>query len=159
MWAPWRPGSRKGGLLIAAGAGLLFAVACTSSAGQWQVQNSATAGAAIVLPLRNSEVRIACRLNPSDLYVATTALGTRDSGGSLVLRSGGHSVELSVLSTERGVEAAGPVTGPLLFMLNGRAPMELRYGRRNIRLPALDEATRNAFATACGRSAGVYQPS
>ncbi len=144
---------------LAWGAALGLIAACGPTPADWRVQSSATAGTAIILRARGSEVRIACRRNPADVYVEADGLDGRSGDQMLTLRSGGHTVMLPVISNERGVAAAGPVTEPLLFMLNGSAGFEVEYGGRAVRTSALNETARNALAIACARAAGRYDAS
>jgi len=139
--------------------GLGLLAACGPTPADWRVQSSATAGTAAVLSARGDEIRIACRRNPADVYVAADGLEAKPDKPAVTLRSGGHGITLPVISTEHGVEAAGPVTEPLLFMLNGGAGFELAYGGQVIRAPTLNEPAREALAVACARAAGVYEPS
>jgi hypothetical protein len=129
----------------------------TPSTPQWALQASATTGAAIVLNDRAREFRIACRMNPSDLYVSISGEVPRPAARSIALTSGGHSVMLDVTTTgdEGIVEAAGAADERLLFMLNGNAPIVLEYAGGSFALPPLDELTRGKMAVACARSAGV----
>lgn len=149
-----------GGLAFAAGMAVCAIVsACSTPSGRWRLQASATTGTAIVLGPGDGDMRIACRRNPADVYVFASRLGRRARGDTVELRSGGHSLRMNVVSVEHGLEATAPITEPFLYMLNGRAPFEIDDGGRVVRGPALDEATRSAFAEACGRAAGVFQPS
>lgn len=150
---------RHGFSKLASGAALGVLMACGPTPADWRVQSSATAGTAAILRVRGDEVRIACRRNPADVYVGVDGLDGRSEDRTLTLSSGGHTVLLPVIPSERGVAAAGQVTEPLLFMLNGGAGFEVAYGGRAVRTPALNERARNALAIACARAAGVYDTS
>ena len=143
--------------LCAAAASVL--TACAAAPGRWQLQHSATAGSAIVSQHEGREFRIACRLNPPDLYVSIAGISPRPGAVTIEISSGGHVARLPVLPTPggRAVEAAGPVPETFLYMLNATAPFRVRYAGRGYALSGLDEPSRDAFAAACGKSAGTYE--
>jgi len=133
---------------------------CASTSRLWQLQQSATAGTAIVAQLAGREFRIACRLNPPSLHVTIDGVRPAPHAQNLEVRSGGHVAVLPLVPSVRSrrVEAAGPVPETFLFMLNSNSPITISSAGRTFYLESLDEPTREAFAVACGKSAGIYVP-
>jgi hypothetical protein len=82
------------------------------------------------------------------------------SAQNLEVRSGGHVAVVPLVKSLRSpnVEGLGPVPEAFLFMLNSNSPLTIGYAERTFKLGSLDEPTREAFAIACGKSAGVYVP-
>lgn len=141
--------------------GVLSAVAgCADVARSWQLQHSATAGSAVEVRQRGKEFRIACRLNPADLYVSIAGLKPAPHARTLQISSGGHVVVLPLLGTVRSplVEAAGPVPEPFLHMLNSTSPLTISYGGGTFSLGSMSGPVREALAIACGKSAGTWAP-
>lgn len=133
---------------------------CSSTSGGWQLQHSATAGSAIATRRGGKEIRIACRLNPADLYVAVSGISPSPDLRNLEVRSGGHAALLPLLEApySTDVQASGPVPTPFLYMLNGTSPFKIIVAGRTFTLASLDKATREAFAIACGKAAGTWAP-
>lgn len=118
-------------------------------ASRWTMQASATAGAALVhTDAEGREVlRIACRRNPEDLFVATPWLG---GGGPAQLSVGEAVFALTVVEGGPGLAATAPWPTGLPAALMAGGPVTIRQGRRADGPHGPPDAkTAAAFAIAC----------
>jgi hypothetical protein len=104
--------------------------------------------------------RISCQLNPPDLQIIIKGVRPARHASSLEVRSGGHIALVPLISTLHSsfLEAVGSVPETFLFMLNSNSPFAISYAGQTFHLESLDEPSREAFAVACGKSAGLYVP-
>lgn len=129
--------------------------ACVTHGGGWNMQASATSGAAIVYATAGGdEVRIACRRNPSDLMVHAGSFRAEPGIADLVIRSAAYGIVLPLAPADggEGVTAAGPVPDTIYDLLGNGAPMALQYGKQALAAPPLAPANRAAFLAACRAS-------
>ena len=138
--------------LLAAGCATLKppAPAPEAEGGAWALQASATAGSALVRTdaAGGEQLRIACRRNPPDLFVATGQL--RNTGAIVLLRAGRTTVPLTPAAEAEGLAATGPLSDTLPAALMGGGEISVtQAGRRLGPYPAPDEKTAAAFAIAC----------
>lgn len=118
--------------------------------GRWDMQASATAGAALVHAGADGRerLRIACRRNPADLWVATGEL--RGSGAPVALTVGGETFTLTPADAEAGLSASAPLPPALPAALMGGGTVALSQGGRSAGpFPPPDARTAAAFAIAC----------
>jgi hypothetical protein len=110
----------------------------------WTVQASATAGSALIAADARGEVlRIACRRNPADLYVASPRL---DDRAPVTLQVGDERFELAA----RDGAATAPIPPALPAALMAGGAIALGQGRTRLGpYPAPDAKTVAAFAIAC----------
>ncbi|WP_334164661.1 hypothetical protein [Phenylobacterium sp.] len=118
-------------------------------AARWTMQASATAGAALVhADAEGREVlRIACRRNPQDLFVASAWLR---GAGPVRLTIGEENFPLTALPDAVGLSAAAPWPDRLPAALMAGGPVTVSLGRRaDGPHGAPDARTAAAFAIAC----------
>ena len=124
----------------------------------WTLQASAAAGAALVKtgPDGAEELRIACRRNPADLWVAVAGFRPIPSEERLSLGANDEVVALVARPDARpaGVEASGPIPEALLARLETGAAVGVSYGAQTLRTFGPDPALAARFAAAC-RATGV----
>lgn len=115
----------------------------------WDVQVSATAGAALVqhTPAGVEALRIACRRNPRDLYIASGGLPAR--AGPLALEVGGRSFPVTGQTEGPRLTAVGPWPDGLPAALMSGGAVRLALGRETWAYAAPDAKTAAAFAIAC----------
>jgi|GEM_PF-4933368 len=119
-------------------------------ASRWTLQASATAGAALVhADAEGREVlRIACRRNPEDLFVATPWL--RGGAGVPQLSVGEAVFPLNPIDGGPGLTATAPWPSGLPAALMAGGAVTIRQGRRTDGPHgAPDAKTAAAFAIAC----------
>ncbi|MDB5452060.1 MAG: hypothetical protein JWO33_638 [Caulobacteraceae bacterium] len=148
--------------LIAATALLLAGCATIPppKAGAWALQASATAGAALVRTDNQGRdaLRIACRRNPADLYVASDL--AEPATGQIALTVDDRAFPLTARGEEPRLSATGPLPDGLPAALMSARRVALSYGGRRLGpFPAPDAKTAAAFAIGCrgptGRRAGA----
>lgn len=119
-------------------------------AGGWKLHASATAGSALV---RNDAkgreaLRIACRRNPADLYVASDLL--RAGPEPVLLSIGDKIFTLAPTGDEPRASGTAPIDPALPAALMSGAPIGLREdGRAAGPFPGPDAADAAAFVIAC----------
>lgn len=126
----------------------------------WTIEVSATAGAALVLNEAGGgeRLRIACRRNPTDLYVAVPAFHRIGSEDRLTLGAGDEVMPLVVApaaTAGASVEATGELSQAFVEAIAAGRPIGAAYGAQQIRAvdaPAPDLAQR--FAQACREALG-----
>jgi hypothetical protein len=118
--------------------------------GEWSQQISATAGSSLTLSSAGQDVlRLACRRNPTDLYLASDRLPA--AKGPVRLQIGSHSFTMSPSGEEPRLAATSTVPAALPAALMSGAPIEVSAGGRTLGpLPAPEAKTAAAFAIACG---------
>jgi hypothetical protein len=118
--------------------------------GTWALQASATAGSSLTFPTPagRDALRIACRRNPAELYVASDLAGP--TAGPAILSVGRHSFPLAGATGEPRFSATGAVPAglPAALLENGEIALQLQ-GRRMGPYPAPDAKQTASFAIAC----------
>lgn len=119
----------------------------------WTVQLSASAGAALIqaAPAGHEALRVACRRNPTDLYVA--APGLAPTPRALTLQVGEKSFPLTGQTEGRTLAAVGPWPDALPASLMSGGTIRLRLGPQSWAFTAPDAKTAAAFAIACRSAA------
>jgi hypothetical protein len=133
----------------------------TSRQGGWTLQASATAGAALVWAdvAGREPLRIACRRNPADLYVASDI--ARPAAGPVTLHVDEASFTLTPARDEPRLAATAPMPDALPAALMSAKAVRLTHGAgRTGPFPAPNAKIAAAFAIACrgptSRRAGAW---
>ena len=123
-------------------------------AGGWAMQVSAAAGAALVHTGADGgeDLRIACRRNPTELWVSATRLRRIGSEDRLSLGAGNQVTALvaDLRAEGAGVEAAGPIAPEFLTGLRTGGEIAISYGSQTVQLSPPESALAQRFADACG---------
>ncbi|HEY8616915.1 hypothetical protein [Phenylobacterium sp.] len=134
--------------LAVAGCASLPAPRPTAANGAWTLQASATAGSALVwTDSRGEGLRIACRRNPADLWLATPRL--KGTPGAVWLATGGDTFQLTAEGVAPVLSAVGPVPETLPSAITAGGGLGVRQGPRALAFPSPDPKTATAFAIAC----------
>ncbi len=124
--------------------GLACLAGCATPSGGWTVQASATAGTAMVYRDVDLELRIACRRNPSDLFVSL------DPQGIWPFTVAGRGGVFEVTSYARG-GATAEITPEAVNALAGG--VRVTAGDQTIEPPAPPHEVAEAFRRACDLAA------
>jgi hypothetical protein len=122
----------------------------TSRQGGWTMQASGTAGAALTWTdvTGREPLKIACRRNPADLYVASDL--ARPTSGPVTLRIDEATFALTPTHDEPRLAAAAPMPdGLAAALMSARAIGLVGTARRIGPFPAPDAKISAAFAIAC----------
>ena len=119
----------------------------------WSLQNSATAGAALIYHDGEEEaLRMMCRRNPADFLVVPDGFVAAPGNATLTLQTEGAELRLSASALpgmSNAVEAKGPLTQGIVALIASGAPITISYGDQTATIPAPDPSSREAFITAC----------
>jgi hypothetical protein len=150
--------------LLPAAAGLALAGCATApppATGDWTLQVSATARTALARTdgRGRDAPRIACRRNPSDLYVASDLAGP--ATGAVALTVDDSAFPLVANGGEPRLSATGPLPDGLPAALMSARRVALNYGGRRLGpFPAPGPKVAAAFLIGCrgptGRRAGAW---